>query len=321
MTHKSRTRRWISRALKLVVAVLLLGWLTTSGRLDFSPLLQASLSPLHLVGFPLVALSNVPSTMRWRWLLRIQGVDAGFRQVLTWLWIGEFFALTLPGSMGAELARGFYVVRNTERDRLGALSTLLLDRVLGLFAALFLGSLSFAVSLLGDDPPDAALTVVGVAVTLLLLAVGGFSLGVAGRPTRALMLRLVPKRFSDSVETVLSSYLAQKWLLARCFVLSLVPHLLLMLAFMVAGEMLGTPLQWHQVLLVVPLVLIAIVLPISPGGIGVGETAASVLFAQLGAPNGAAIMLLVRVWLILLQLCGGLVYLASSGNAGSHSLR
>lgn len=309
MNYESPARHWIIQALKLVVGALLIGWLTTSGRLDFSPLLQESLSPLHLLGVPLVALSFVPQAVRWRWLLRIQNINVGFRRVLSWVWIGEFFALTLPGTVGGELARGFYVVRNTERARLGALSTVLLDRVLGLFGALFLGALSFAVLLLGDDPPDASLTVVGATVTLLLLAMSGFSLGVACRPTRALMLHFVPKRFSDSVDTLLSGYLAQKWLLARCFALSLVAHLLLMLAFMVAGRMLETSLQWHHVLLVVPLVLIAIVLPISPGGIGVGETAASVLFAQFGAPNGAAIMLLVRVWLVLLQLCGGLVYL------------
>ncbi len=39
-----------------------------------------------------------------------------------------------------------------------------------------------------------------------------------------------------------------------------------------------------------------------------GETAASVLFAQFGVETGATIMLVVRLWLLALRLPGALFY-------------
>ena len=309
MSDSRPARRWIVEALKLVVGGTLIAWLMTSGRLDFSPLLEESASPLHLVGFSLLVTGFILQVLRWRRLLEIQKISATLRQALSWFWIGEFFALVLPGTLGGELARGFYIVRSTGRARLAALSTVAVDRALGLFAILFLGTVTAAVLLLGETPSSASQSGVSATVTLLLLAMCAALIGVAFPPSRRILMRLVPKRFLASVESLLDDYLTRKKLLVWCFVLSLMAHLLLMTAFMVAGRILGTPLLWYQVLLAVPLVLIALVLPLSPGGIGVGETAASVLFAQFGVENGAAIMLIVRVWLVVVQLSGGLVYL------------
>ena len=315
MSNSRPARRWIVEALKLVVGGTLLAWLITSGRLDFSPLLEESLSPLHLVGFSLLVTSFIPQALRWRRLLETQKISATVRQVLSWFWIGEFFMLVLPGTLGGELARGVYVVRSTGRGRLAALSTVAVDRALGLFATLFLGTVSAAVLLLGETPSSASEARVGAVVTLLLLAMCAAVVGVGFEPSRRILLRLVPKRFLASMETLLDNYLNQKKVLVWCFVLSLMGHLLMMTVFMVAGRILGTPLLWYQVLLTVPLVFISVVLPLSPGGIGVGETAASVLFAQFGVENGAAIMLVVRVWLVVVQLSGGLVYLFHRSSA------
>jgi uncharacterized membrane protein YbhN (UPF0104 family) len=82
-----------------------------------------------------------------------------------------------------------------------------------------------------------------------------------------------------------------------------------MASFICAGIVLNVDLDWKIILLAVPFIFIANVLPISPGGIGVGETAAAFLFATLGVTEGATIMLVVRVWLVLIQLSGSMVYL------------
>jgi uncharacterized membrane protein YbhN (UPF0104 family) len=83
-------------------------------------------------------------------------------------------------------------------------------------------------------------------------------------------------------------------------------------AFLVAGQVIGTQLNWTHVFVVCPLVYIIGSLPISPGGFGVGEAAASVLFAQFGVETGATIMLTMRLWLVMLQLPGGLLYVFRS---------
>jgi len=80
-------------------------------------------------------------------------------------------------------------------------------------------------------------------------------------------------------------------------------------AFQMAGRVVQITLSWKLVFLVCPLVFIAGALPISPGGIGVGETAASLLFARVGVETGAASMLIFRIWLVILRMPGGLLYI------------
>jgi uncharacterized membrane protein YbhN (UPF0104 family) len=82
-----------------------------------------------------------------------------------------------------------------------------------------------------------------------------------------------------------------------------------MIAFQMAGQIMQVSLSWKLVFLVCPLVFIAGTLPISPGGIGVGETAASLLFARFGVETGATIMLIFRIWLAILRIPGGLIYI------------
>jgi uncharacterized membrane protein YbhN (UPF0104 family) len=50
-------------------------------------------------------------------------------------------------------------------------------------------------------------------------------------------------------------------------------------------------------------------LPLTPGGIGVGETAFNALFKLTGMSGGAEALLCVRLWNIFVGLLGLLVYL------------
>lgn len=81
-----------------------------------------------------------------------------------------------------------------------------------------------------------------------------------------------------------------------------------MSAFQIASQITETVLSWKQVFLACPLVFIATTLPLSPGGIGVGETAASVLFSLFEVKTGATIMLIVRLWWIVLRIPGFLFF-------------
>ncbi|HIJ92750.1 MAG TPA: flippase-like domain-containing protein, partial [Rhodospirillaceae bacterium] len=218
-------------------------------------------------------------------------------------------ALVLPGGAGTELARGYYVFRNAPNAKTAALSTVVLDRILGLFALVFLGVLAFLGLLADDAPLNINIALMGVATIALFLGTClGFGL-IGFSPSRRLILSLVPRRFAEPVNSMVYAYLHGKRAIAYGVILSVGAHLMLMGSFMIAGYILGTPLGWREVFLIVPLVTISNIIPISPAGIGIGEVTASFLFAQFDIANGAAIMFVVRMWMILSQLLGGLVYL------------
>ena len=302
-------KQWLIFLVKLAIAGALIAWLVDSGRLDFSPLLADAPTPLHALGIAVVFASVLPQSLRWRLLLTLQDVTFSDKRMIQWTLIGEFFALALPGGAGTEMARIYYLFRSAPNTKIAALSSVILDRILALCSLMFLGVISFLVLMLRPEPPAPLVIVMGALMTLALLgAVAGF-LVVGLRPSRRLLLRLTPAKYRDILDATIVAYTDRKGGLLKCFFLSLAAHVLILSAFILAGIILDSPLGWAQMFLVAPLVLISNILPISPAGIGVGETTASFLFALFGVANGAAVMLIVRLWLVVMQFAGGMTYL------------
>jgi uncharacterized membrane protein YbhN (UPF0104 family) len=98
--------------------------------------------------------------------------------------------------------------------------------------------------------------------------------------------------------------------------LSSIGHLLLVGMFMTAGSVMlpKTPALVVSVLSLVG--MFANALPITPGGLGVGESAFEALFAMAGFSTGAFLMLSWRIGMIPLCIIGCLSYVAGL-NSGS----
>jgi uncharacterized protein (TIRG00374 family) len=297
-----------------VIAAGLLTWLVRSGRLDFHLFFSAPLSPLHLLGILVLLSSQLVQAVRWWWLLKAQEIDLSFPQSVVLLWIGFFFSLVLPGLSGGLMARGYYVTREAPSAKVAGISTVLLDRAIGLYALLWLSMVSLLYLFLSQKAVTLPILQVGALSLLLMVGATLFFVALWAHPTRDLALRLVPRRFRPAVETTLKTYHARGRRLLGCFALSLAAGIMAMGAFLVAGHVIGTPINWKQAFLVCPLVYVIGSLPISPGGIGVGETVASVLFARFGVETGATVMLTVRLWFLVLQLPGGLLYVFRTRN-------
>jgi uncharacterized protein (TIRG00374 family) len=297
---------------KILIAAGLLTWLVRSGRLDFHLFLSAPFTLLHLLGVLVLLASMLVQAVRWWYLLRAQEIDLSFPQTISLLWIGFFFSLVLPGLSGGLMARGYYVTREAPSAKIAGISTVLLDRAIGLYALLWLSMVSLLYLFWSQKALTVPILQVGALSLLLLAGATLFFVALWAQPTRDLALRLVPRRFRPAVEATLKTYHARGRLLLGCFGLSLAAGIMAMGAFLVAGHIIGTPINWKQAFLVCPLVYVIGSLPISPGGIGVGETAASVLFARFGVETGATIMLTVRLWFLVLQLPGGLLYVFRS---------
>jgi uncharacterized membrane protein YbhN (UPF0104 family) len=300
------------------VAAGLLVWLVKSGRLDFRVLLEAPLSRFHFLGMLVLLTAMVLQAWRWWWLLRIQRIDLSFLRTLGLVWIGRFLALVLPGVVGGDLVIGYYVTREAPSAKTAGLSTVLLDRSIGFYTSFLLGVTAVGWMVwCGESMPG---PVLHMGAVIILCTVGATLLFLALwlAPIRDRMLGFVPVRFRAPLEEALNAYRAGGRGLLICLVLSMAIGVLSMAAYKVAGHVIGTPLGWKQVLIVCPLVFVATALPISPGGIGVGETAASVLFAQFGVETGATIMLIVRLWFLALRLPGALFYIFRGRSPASH---
>ena len=292
-------------------------WLVKSGRLDFSPLLSAHLSVIHLIGMGVLFVSMAIQGLRWWLLLRTQKLNLSLFKTLSLVWIGQFFSLVMPGVAGGELARGYYITREASDAKVAGLSTVLLDRVMGLYALLGLGISSLLYLVVFEKRLLSPFLQFGV-VNVLLFGVTSFLfLALWIQPARRFTLKFLPERFRILVESTLNNYRMGSRTILLCFILSLLATSLVLLSFQMAGQIVQTPLSWEQVFLVCPLVFIASSLPLSPGGIGIGETVASLFFAQFGVKTGAAIMVIFRIWFLIIRLPGGLLYLVHTPNVSA----
>jgi uncharacterized membrane protein YbhN (UPF0104 family) len=301
--EKGTWRGLFLRLAKAALAVGLLAWLVGSGRLDLSRIGQLRPSPWFAALAVLGLASMVLPIWRWWLLLRVQGFREPFAGVARLTWAGYFGALLLPGGAGGDFAKGYLILRRRGGARARALSTVMADRVLGLYSLLLLGISSVAwQAWRGQLPSEAA--VVAAAVVVLGMTATAAALALLLPASRGLLFRILPATWRQSWDESFALYAKAPWALALCLGLSLASNVMVLATFSTAGAALGVEVPLGAAFLAGPLVIIASCLPISPGGVGVAETAADGLFGAFGVSGGAAVMLLLRLCSAVLALPG-----------------
>jgi len=225
-----------TNAVKILIAMGVLFWLVYSGRLDYSVLFSVSFSSFHVLGLVVLLVSMLLQSVRWWWLLKVQNIDLSLGKVIQLSWISQFFSSVLPGTVGGELVRAYYIARSASTIAMVSVSTVLLDRAIGLYALLWLGVLPLLIVLgLPGELPLVGLQMV-ILISLLVVSASIMFTLVWLHPTRRLILSLMPKRLCTSLEVILGAYRTYGWTLMACFGLSLLANSLLMVAFLLLAR-------------------------------------------------------------------------------------
>src|SRR5438067_6935405 len=87
---------------------------------------------------------EVIATVRWQVLLRIQGICLGWLRAGAIVMIGLFFNMFLPGLVGGDVVRLYFVFKLARGQKTRATLSVAMDRILGLLSILFLTALSVA---------------------------------------------------------------------------------------------------------------------------------------------------------------------------------
>ena len=309
---------WLGLVARIVVTIGLMAWAIVGGgaggRQDgenrgvewgrFYELLSQADWPWWLAALAVTLAGQVVAGIRWAALARPLGFDFPNQFFVRRFFEGMFFSLCLPSSIGGDFVKAVRIGSSTQL-RLLAGCSVLADRLTGLAA---LGVLVGTALIARNNELGTAATC-GVFAGLLVagLAAFGVALAVLDRVHAALpeastarefVARLLPYRQRPSLVL-----LAVGW--------SFVVQLAGVAAVVLVARALGVvqpPLVW---LSVVPLVALAMVLPISLGGFGVRENALEYLLRGYGVPSeaGVAIGLLWGVCTLLAGLVGGVLFL------------
>jgi uncharacterized protein (TIRG00374 family) len=264
---------------------------------------------------------EILGTVRWQILLRIQGIRLSWVRVGAIVIIGLFFNQFLPGGVGGDAMRLYYLFRQVPRKKIGATVSIAMDRFLGLLSLLFLVGLSLALrfSWLTYSGTSRHIVYLG----LILLGAGlVFVILLFWLVKSELLRRLV--RAAPSREAIIQSgkallsYRVHLVGMAFALLITVVSHIAYYTSFYCAGRALrvaeGHPASLADILSIMPLVNTITSIPISLGGEGVRETLFQELLgnlAQVPPAIAAFTASLGYVNQISWALVGGAVFLFS----------
>lgn len=228
----------------------------------------------------------VLSSLRWHLLLGCLDMAPSFGQTLRITYIASFWAASLLGGMASEFSRAYMIFRQSpDAKRKGAI-TIVVDKVASLAALLLWACVcvGFKFDAMAHSPLFAAVSV--------FLALGGafflFFMGMLFLNRRRLgVSQWIENRFGDSriaeqillITEAFYLYRSRPGVLLSVLGISIVNQAIMVLILFQLGQLLGGVMTFLDVGISGPLTILLNMLPVSPGGLGVGEVA----YAQINA--------------------------------------
>jgi uncharacterized protein (TIRG00374 family) len=293
----------LTQTLRLVVsAALLIGLAWRTDWHQVGQVFRNLRLELWLSALGLFLLAQVVSAVRWRLLAQPLGFQTTLRDFLRFYFVGMFFNLLLPTSVGGDVVRAWYLDGRSGR-RLAAFLSVFVDRVSGLLVLL---ALACAADLLCPIALplwiEASLwTIAGCAVMCLLsvpalarrLAVWSMEHAASStRPTGwgGRMMERGTRAATQALRAV-ALFRGRTALLVNTTVLSLLVQGANIVLVYLLGQAVGVrvPVSYYGV--AVPLVTLLTLLPVSLNGMGVREGGMVLFLAPLNVPPATALSL------------------------------
>lgn len=309
MSTRSGIRLLSPRLLGSVVLVGVLAW-----RIDWRQLAEAfGRLDLRLwaAAMAVCVAGQLVSSLRWQMLAAPLGIHVGYPRYVALYFIGMFFNLVLPTSVGGDVVRAWYLARQGRGPgepprRAAAFLSVLAERGSGLAMLVVMACVA------GLLVPVALPRWM---VTVLIVLGGGFLAGLACLPFLGWLERLplIGHRLVPLVAGA-RTYLSRPGLLAVAALLSVVVQVGSVVQVWLIGVGLGLDVPMTYFAVVVPLVTLMTLAPVSVNGMGLRELGLVVLLAPLGVAAAPAVTLslLLFALTVVTSLAGAGFYLAGS---------
>lgn len=333
---KKHAVEWIKGLLKYGIGFGLLAYVIAkywnnnpaNGAPGLGMLLQGPIDYIWLIASTIL-LAIACSFQLTRWYILVRALDLPFtpRNAFRLGMVGLFYNTFLPGSIGGDLLKAYFIAKGQPGRKTKAVATVLIDRAMGLFGLILFCAVLGSIAWAGGDPRITANVdlqwMIKVMAAIAVSSVIGF-----------LLLGLLPQRRADRFASRLGSVpklgasLSEFWYAVwiyrqrlRVVVfgvgLSAMAHFCLVFAFHAASRVFPpanpateqATLAEHMV--IAPIGFIIQALPLSPGGVGVGEAAFAWLYKLSGRPESRGVIarLSLRVTEWILGSIGYIIYL------------
>lgn len=330
-------RSTVFNLLKIALAVALLAYVIHKAGWDNIKRAISDMTPeAWLLGAVMMLAGNVLSIVRWQMLMKGMGLRTTVWDAIRLGFIGIFFNNVVPGLTGGDAVKAVFVARENPGRGTDAVVSVFVDRLIGIVSLALISAV--VIPFRFELYRDVAVVIYGF---LGAAAVGAAC--VLSRRFKAKMRALLPGAGSSAVGRLLlkvdgavSIFRHRLPLIAVAVAMSVVVHLCIIVGVSFFGQGIAEggiesltaaaladepaaglsletlrdlDLQTYCSLL--PIIFMIQALPISPGGLGVGEKAFEHFFGTIGVlpQHAVAISFTYRVTAMLISLIGGLFLL------------
>lgn len=272
--------------------------------------------PLLLVAVACVGICIFLCVQRWNLILRAQGFVLPFPRLSALYFVGQFFNAFLFGATGGDLVKAYYVASETHHRKTEVVSTVFIDRMIGLIGLIILTTAVMVFRLpffLSAAPTRAALA---INLVQLCATVAGIVL-IARKNVfeqSALFRRLEQRTtLGQALARAYSAFqfcLRDPALLFKTTLLSIANHAGFIVCIFYLGLALDVNMSFLDYLTVFPVINSVAALPLTPSGLGTRESMCMYLLGVFGVSAGTAVTLSLFMYgsILVWSLAGGVVY-------------
>lgn len=250
---------------------------------------------LIIIGIIYYGLVNILGSVRWWVLLKSQKIPISLWNANRLTFLGYFFNNIMPGLTGGDIVKSYYVAQETHQ-KTGAITTVFLDRLIGLVCLAIMAGVMILVN--AGDPKfrGPAMVILIFLGATAVLSVAFFSRRVRRALRINVMVKKLPfeglKRVLWEIDHAVFLFRNHKTAILITVLLSFVSQSISVSTNMFFGAAMGLEqIQTRDYFVFLPIVFMIMSIPISLSGWGVGERSFQGLLATVGVPmNQAAVM-------------------------------
>jgi len=302
-------RKMPVRLLRAALAIAPLVWIYTRTDADALGEILASISPTLLLGIAaLVFVNMLLQGVKWWVLIRRFVPELKLTRTVSVHMESAFYAIVLPSGAAQDVVKSVMLSKTHNPSVVWAAAWL--ARLMGFFSLLlfsFIGILYLDSDIL---PAEFRVSMVTAVAVIVLLCAASFSKTVT-RPLRGVAVRIIPPGIMAKIEKLRDGIYAFKYArktLAQTFAISTAIHFLIIFGASLTVYAVSGKFYLIECLAFVPLVeIMAISLPLTPGGVGIREALMALLFTTLGlsGPQIASYVTISLLVSMLARLAGG----------------
>lgn len=323
--------RQTTTLLKLGVGILLIAVLFFWFIDDPQRLLQEILNAdklLLLLGTCSYAAAVAIGGLKWGKLLQASSIHFSWSRLLSYQWVAEFFNNFLPTQAGGDVVRGYAVATDTQRAG-AATASVLVDRFIGLGVFVIGAALASATMLLFGHPSGRdfsgselfniqLITLVSSVISTALITAVLFLLSNRLRVWIQGLLTVLPLSTTtvpiwESLAVAFNDYRhhARALLLVTLGSISIVLLTSINIWLIANAIQLGSITLFDVIAINPIIVLVLLIFPFLPGGLGIRQSVFAGTFALLGYSSelGFAVGLLQQAIGYLVSLPGGIIWI------------